>query len=354
MKVLVTGGAGFLGSHACEFYARRGDRVVAFDNMTKYELLRTGYAADEARAYNWDLLSALAVEMRRGDVCDFEALLEAAGGCDFIIHTAAQPAMTISVESPDLDFSTNLLGTFNVLKVARALKIPVASCSSIHVYGNAINNTLTEGATRFLREPAAIDEDHPTLQGALTPLHASKRSAEIYAQAFIDSYKTEVAIFRLTGLYGPRQFGGEDHGWVANFSIRAVLGWPITIFGNGKQVRDILFASDAVAACHAFYQTRRPGIYNIGGGPAHTISLGECIDLIAEIVGVRPATVLKDARLGDLWYFACDVSKARRELGWEPRVAPREGVATLIQWIRENVGYFRAPGGRAAEGVTQR
>ena len=342
MKVLVTGGCGFLGSHSCEFYVNRGDDVIGFDNMTKHELIRTRYATDKARTYNWNFLSGLGVEMVQGDIRNYEHLLETARGCDFIIHTAAQPAMTISIESPDLDFSTNVQGTFNVLKTARELGIPVVSCSTIHVYGNKINETLREGETRYLREPSEIDEQHSTLEGTLTPLHASKRSAEIYLQTFIDSYQIEAASFRLTGLYGPQQFGGEDHGWVANFSIRAVLGWPITIFGTGKQVRDILFAKDAVEAFHAFYEKRKPGIYNIGGGYKHSISLLECINLIGEILGKKPSVCMKEGRLGDLWYFVCDTSKAKQKLNWEPKVAPREGVRELIAWIRKNIDCFQA------------
>lgn len=342
MKVFVTGGVGFIGSHACEFYANRGDSVIAYDNMTKHELIRTGYATDRVRTYNWDFLSELGVELVQGDICDYEHLVETARGCDFIIHTAAQPAMTISVESPDMDFATNLLGTFNVLRTAREIKAPVVCCSTIHVYGSKINETLTEGETRYLRTPPEIDETHPILQGTLTPLLASKRGGEIYLQTFIDTYGVEAACFRLTGLYGPRQFGGEDHGWVANFCIRAALDRDITIFGSGKQVRDILFATDAVEAFHAFYEARKSGIYNIGGGYKHSISLLECIDLIGECMGKTPKAHKEESRLGDLQYFVCDTSKAKRELKWEPKIAPQQGVQELSDWVRNNIDCFQA------------
>lgn len=341
MKVLVTGGCGFIGSHTCEFYINKGAQVVSYDNMTKYELERTGYATSAAREYNWNLLKNMGVTMVKGDVRNYEQLLESAGGCDFLIHTAAQPAMTISIESPDLDFSTNVLGTFNVLKVAKELKIPVVSCCTIHVYGNRINETVQEGQTRYLREPAAIDEHHPIMEGTLTPLHASKRSSEIYVQTFIDTYGIEAASFRLTGLYGPRQFGGEDHGWVANFSIRAILGWPLTVYGTGRQVRDILYATDVAEAFQAFYERRRPGIYNIGGGVGCSISLLECIELIGKIKGKEPTVRYGEGRLGDLLYFVCDSSKAKRELGWEAKVPPKEGIRLLINWVQENVEFFQ-------------
>ncbi len=341
MKVLVTGGCGFIGSHVCEYYIKKGDAVIAYDNMTKYELMRTGYAADAARDYNWEFLKGVGVTLIKGDVRNLNELTKVAEGCDFIIHTAAQPAMTISMESPDLDFSTNVVGSFNVLEVARKMKIPVVNCATIHVYGNKINETLKEQDTRYVRQPAAIDENHPTVEGILTPLHASKRTADLYVQAYIDTYGLEAASFRLTGLYGPYQFGGEDHGWVANFVIRTMLGMPITIYGTGKQLRDILYASDVSQAFDAFYRTRKPGIYNIGGGIDRSISLLECIELIEEITGKKPAVNFAPPRLGDLLYFVCDISKAKQELDWSPTVSTREGVSQLINWVRENEKLFR-------------
>ena len=248
MKVLVTGGCGFLGSHVCEYYACRGDQVISHDNMTKHELERAGFATGKARNHNRDFLAGMGVKLVTADIRDAEQLLDTAAGCDYIIHTAAQPAMTISVEAPALDLSSNVVGTFNVLETARRLGIPVASCATIHVYGNRINETLTEGKTRYVRQPQAIGEDHPVLEGVLTPLHASKAGAELYVRTYIDTYGVEAVSFRLTGIYGPRQFGGEDHGWVANFAVRSVLGRPITIYGTGKQVRDIVFAADVCRA----------------------------------------------------------------------------------------------------------
>src|SRR3990172_6485254 len=184
-KVLVTGGCGFLGSHVCEYYIKQGDTVIAYDNMTKHELTRTGFAADEARVHNWNFLKKIGVKLVTADVRDFAVLMKHAKGCDYIIHTAAQPAMTISWEDPRLDAETNVMGTFNVLEAARALKVPVALCATIHVYGNEINKTLKEKRDRYTRKPATIDEGHPTLGGVLTPLHASKAAGDIYTKAYI-------------------------------------------------------------------------------------------------------------------------------------------------------------------------
>lgn len=342
MKVFVTGGCGFVGSHVCEYYIKKDGEVVSYDNMTKYELMRTGYVTEEARGYNWNYLKQMGVKMVKADIRNFEELIDNAQGCDFIVHTAAQPAMTISWEDPGLDFTTNCAGTFNVLEVARRLKIPLVSCATIHVYGNKINESLKEGKKRYIREPEAIDENLAILEGVITPLHASKGMGDIYVKTYIDTYKLEVASFRLTGLYGPRQFGGEDHGWVANFSIRAIMEWPINIYGTGKQVRDILYVSDLCQAFDAFYRTRKPGVYNIGGGVKTVISLLECVDVIEEILGKRPEVNFAPDRHGDLRYFVCDITKAQNELRWNPQVSPKEGITMLIDWIRNNRRLFMA------------
>lgn len=341
MKVLVTGGCGFLGSHVCEFYRNRGDEVIAYDNLTKHELERCGYPVEGARDYNLNYLTNIGVTLAKQDIRDFDKLMEYSEGVDFLIHTAAQPAMTIGIEDPELDFSTNVRGTFNVLKTARNRKIPVVSCGTIHIYGNEINNTLTEQATRYVRTPSAIDESHPIVEGTLTPLHASKRAAELYLETYIHSYKLHAASFRLTGLYGTRQFGGEDHGWVANFAIRALMDRPLRIFGAGKQVRDLLNPKDVARAFHAFYERGEPGIYNIGGGVEYATSLLECIDLISDILGKRPSIRFDEGRLGDLLYFVCDIRKANRILKWSPAIPPQEGVKELLAWLEEEKDLFK-------------
>lgn len=340
MNVLVTGGCGFLGSHVCEYYIKKGARVISYDNMTKHELRRTGFAAAKARNFNWDYLKKLGVKLVKADVRNFEELMDCASGCQYIIHTAAQPAMTIGWEDPVLDLTTNVLGTFNVLEAARKLKIAVASCATIHIYGNKINETLREAQKRYTRRPREIKETYQTLQGLLTPLHASKASADIYVKTYIDTYQVKAASFRLTGIYGTRQFGGEDHGWVANFAIRSVLGWPITVFGTGKQVRDIIYATDVCEAFDRFYQTKRSGIYNIGGGSSTAISLLECIDMLEDLLGERPEVTFAADRQGDLRYFICDITKAKKNLKWSPNVMPREGIARLVAWIKDNRDIF--------------
>jgi CDP-paratose 2-epimerase len=340
-KVLVTGGCGFLGSHICEMYIKKGWEVIAYDNLTKHEFARNTYMKPEARYHNKELLERMGVKIVVADIRDKETLLKWAEGCHYICHTAAQPTMTMSWENPELDFSTNALGTFNVLETARIFNIPVASCNSIHCYGpDKINSELIERDSRYVRDPVAIDEKEPLLQGVVTPLHASKSSAEIYIRCYIDTFKVKAASFRLTGIYGPNQFGGEDHGWVANFAIRNELGMPLTIFGTGKQLRDILYATDVAEAFDAFYRNQKPGIYNIGGGGKTMISLIECINLIDKISGKHSDIKFDKDRFGDLRYYVSDIGKAKKELGWEPKVLPEEGIKRLIEWIEKNESLF--------------
>jgi len=349
-KVLVTGGCGFLGSHICEMYIKKGWEVVAYDNMTKDEFKRNGYMKPEARNHNREMLERMGVRIVEGDIRNKEELIKACEGVDFICHTAAQPTMTMSWENPELDFSINVRGTFNCLEAARKYNIPIVSCNSVHCYGpDKINSELKEfdhncgcgeSVSRYVRDPVTINESEPLLQGTVTPLHASKSSAEHYIQCYIDTFKVKAASFRLTGIYGPNQFGGEDHGWVANFAIRNVLDMPLSIFGTGKQLRDILFATDVAKAFHCFYEKQVPGIYNIGGGEKTMISLIECIHLIDKITGKKSNVNYGDGRFGDLKYYVSDISKAKEHLGWEPEVLPKEGVQKLIEWIKANEHLF--------------
>ena len=343
MKVLVTGGCGFLGSHICSTFRSEGWEVVAYDNLTKYELERTGYQVDAARRHNVDYLESIGVTIAVEDVRDAAALLRYTRGVDFIAHTAAQPAMTISCENPRLDFETNALGTFNVLEAARTHRIPVASCSTIHTYGTGINDEIRDGGTRYLREPEAIPESHATLTGVLTPLHASKYAGEVYVRTYADTFGVKAAAFRYTGIYGPRQFGAEDHGWAANFVIRNLTGRPIRIFGSGKQTRDVLFASDAAQAFWKYAHAPVPGVYNIGGGPANAISLLDSIALIDALTGRPSQVVFEEERYGDLRYFVSDIEQARHAFGFEPAVRPREGLSKLIEWARQHLTVFAVP-----------
>ena len=336
-KVLVTGGAGFLGSHVCQLFLARGWKVEAYDNLSKFELMRTGYNVDKARDYNKNLLTKLGIQVQIADVRNFETLLECAQHCDYIVHTAAQPAMTIALEDPLFDFDNNAKGALNVLEVGRRLDIPVALCSTIHVYGNGDNHSLKH----LLNVKKYYTEDDPILTGKITPLHVSKHIDELYARAYTESYNSKVAVFRLTGFYGPRQLGGEDHGWVANFSIRTVLDLPIKIFGTDKQVRDILYVTDVAQAFLKWYENGQPsGLYNICGGQECVTSLGECLSLLSQITRKKQDITLETGRTGDLWYFVGSYEKAANSFQWQPNIIPRDGIQSLVEWIEENRSLF--------------
>lgn len=340
MKLLVTGGCGFAGSHICEYFRKEGATVVSYDNLTTHELMRTGYKATSARQYNESLLRSMGVKMVKGDIRDISALVSHAKNADYIIHTAAQPAVTISLEDPELDFTTNTVGTFNVLECARKYKIPTVSCATIHVYGNELNQMLTEEKTRYAYAKKTIAESFPIGNGVLTPLHASKIAGDTLVKAYADSFRLPIASFRLTGLYGTRQFGGEDHGWVANFVIRALTKRQITVYGNGKQVRDILYVTDLVKAFERFYRYQKAGIYNIGGGLATRISLIETLSLIEKLVKTSLNVSYEPGRVGDLRYFVCDTARAKRYLHWRPLVSPKTGITHMIRWVQKNIELF--------------
>ena len=229
----------------------------------------------------------------------------------------------------------------NILEVARVENIPVANCSTVHIYGNGINDELRENASRFESLYGPIDENHKVLSGSLSPLHASKRTTEIYGQVYTDSFGLPVVSFRLTGIYGPRQFGGEDHGWVANFAIKAVTGQQVKIYGTDKQVRDILYVKDAAQAFMDWYNAGcPPGIYNIGSGEKSSISLQECIGLLRAITGKSIHITMEGGRKGDLYWYVSDYRKATENFGWKPETLPPSGISRLVDWIKENKELF--------------
>ena len=341
----MTGCAGFLGTHVAEHFKNLGWNVIGIDNLNEMELKRAKFDAKKSRKHNLNFLEEIGVDFHRIDcsnsIKERRIIKSLPGddfhGIDFIIHCAAQPAMTIAIEEPVYDMDNNIRGTVNMLEIAKGLQVPFVNCSSIHIYGNNSNSVLEEGETRFYRkDKVEIDESEPILNGALTPLHVSKRATELYTQTYAETYGMRTASFRLTGMYGERQFGGMDHGWVANFAIRNVLNRPITIFDTDKQVRDILYAKDAARAFEDWFNKGSSGIYNIGGGMKNSISLQECLSIIATQTNQSNDITFEPKRFGDLYYFVCDYKKAQKDFGWKPTTSPEEGLRKLIKWIEQN------------------
>jgi len=304
MHVVVTGGAGFVGSHVAEYYAQRGKRVTVIDNLSRPSLLNR---PETSSLDNSTYLASLPnLALLRQDIRDLDALLPVFSDADVVIHAAAQTAVTTSVTNPLEDFSVNALGTLNVLEAARqsAASPAVVVCSTNKVYGNRVNDlTIVEEETRYRFDNAfanGVPEDLGVDLCEHSPYGCSKLAADIYAQDYAHLYGMRVGVFRMSCIYGPRQFGLEDQGWMAWFVIASLLRHPLTIYGDGKQLRDVLYVTDLVRAFDAFVTSDLPnGVFNLGGGPENTLSLVELLDMIADITGVRTGVSFDDWRPGD-------------------------------------------------------
>ena len=275
--ILVTGGAGFIGSHLAEYYGEKGHNVIVLDNLCRAELLKKDSKNVE---YNWNFLKRFEnIKLLKGDIRDLSLLKEASKGADVIIHAAAQTAVTTSVSDPEPDFTTNALGTFNVLEAARKNNVnSVLYCSTNKVYGENVNNIGVEvGKSRYsFKEEfkGGIKESFETDLCEHTPYGCSKFTGDIYAQDYGHLYGIKTGVFRMSCIYGTRQFGVEDQGWVAWFTIATITGQPITIYGDGKQVRDVLYVKDLVRLFDIFLNSNlKKGVFNICGGPNNTLSL---------------------------------------------------------------------------------
>jgi CDP-paratose 2-epimerase len=346
MRVLVTGGAGFIGSHVAEAYARAGHRVVALDNLSRARLL---HASPRTAEFTWNILAKAAnVTCVRGDVRDAALVGDLVRETDAIVHTAGQTAVTTSLTDPATDFETNVIGTFRVLEAARAAgrPIPIVFTSTNKVYGENVNALgVAEAGQRYAFTgghangvPETLSVDH----SKHTPYGTSKLAADLYVQEYGRLYGLPTAVFRMSCICGPRQFGVEDQGWVAHFVISALLGQPLTIYGDGKQVRDVLFIDDLVEAMQAFIA--RPAghglVCNIGGGPRFTLSLLELLDFLEGETRRRPPVRFADWRASDQRVYVSDVRRAAETLGWQPRTSPADAVRAMVAWVREHRELF--------------
>lgn len=345
--VLVTGGAGFIGSHVAEFYAQKGVEVTALDNLSRVDTLETADESRDTAMYNWQYLSEEydSVELVEADIRNADRLFTLVEGHDAVIHTAGQVAVTASLDDPRTDFEVNAGGTFNVLEAARKADSDptVVVASTNKVYGDNVNEIpVTKQDTRYWYDDGEYDrgipESFPIDDTEHTPYGVSKLAADLYVQDYAIRNEVEAAAFRMSCIYGPRQFGNEDQGWVAHFALSALRDEPLTVFGDGKQVRDVLYVKDLVRAYDAFLSnpTHKPAVYNIGGGPKNTTSLLEFLDLLEDKTGLRPPVKFDDWREGDQRVYVSDISRARRELDWEPEVSFEEGIDQFIQWYRSD------------------
>ena len=344
MKILVTGGAGFIGSNVAEYYASKDNEVIVIDNLSRAKLLQQGSHEID---YTWNFLKKIKnITLVKEDIRNSAKILPYFKDVDTVFHAAAQTAVTTSVTDPETDFTTNALGTFNVLEACRKNNVKnVVYCSTNKVFGNNVNNVgVVENKTRYSFEKkyaSGIKEDFSIDHCEHTPYGSSKLTGDIYMQDYHHMYGLKTGVFRMSCIYGTRQFGFADQGWLAWFAIATITGKPITIFGDGKQVRDILFVTDLIQAYDKFVSSKlKHGVYCMGGGQDYTLSLLELLDLLEEFTGKRSKISFSDWRPSDQKVFIADTTKAKKELGWKPVVDPRTGVKKLVDWTTENKGLF--------------
>ena len=338
-QYLITGGAGFIGCNCVHRLLGRGEQVTIYDNLSRR-------GTDANVAWLREQHGAESFRLVVGDVRDYDALARATRGVNVVVHLAGQTAVTTSVTDPRSDFEDNALGTFNALEAARrAGDNPIFLYSSTNkVYGGMEDVAVIEQETRYAYEdlPFGVPETQPL--DFHSPYGCSKGAGDQYVRDYARIYGLPTVVLRQSCIYGPRQMGVEDQGWVAWFIIAVLTGQPITIFGDGKQVRDVLFVDDllnAYDAAIARIDVAAGQVYNVGGGPARVMSIWADFGPILErLTGHSIPVSRADWRPGDQRVVVCDIRKAERELGWRPRVGVEEGIRRLYQWVVANRSLF--------------
>jgi CDP-paratose 2-epimerase len=335
----ITGGAGFIGSNYVSRLLERGDKVTVYDNLSR---------AGAPRNLAWlkEKFGETAFRITVGDVRDATLLTASSRAADVIVHLASQVAVTTSVTHPREDFEINALGTFNVLEAARLNeRQPVIIYASTNkVYGGMENVKVVEDATRwrYADLPLGCPETQPL--DFHSPYGCSKGTGDQYVRDYSRIYDLPTVVLRQSCIYGPRQFGVEDQGWVAWMIIAAVTGRQITICGDGKQIRDVLHVDDLLNAYDsaiAKIDTVKGRVYNLGGGPENILSIWtEFGPMLEKLLGKPVPVVRAGWRPGDQKVFVADIRKAGRELGWEPKIGVEEGVKKLFEWVKENRNLF--------------
>jgi len=331
---LITGGAGFLGTNMADRLLREGRPVTVLDDLSR---------AGVERNLRWlqrEHGNRLRVEV--GDVRDAAAVRRAVAGAEQVFHFAAQVAVTTSVDDPMRDFDVNLRGTLTLLEEVRRQAEPAALLftSTNKVYGDLADLAIRKRNNRY--EPvdeavnaAGIGEDRGL--HFCSPYGCSKGGADQYVSDYAATYGLDTVVFRMSCIYGPHQCGTEDQGWVAHFLLRALSGHPITLYGDGCQVRDILYVDDlldAMLVAMGRIGSLRGRAFNIGGGPSNTVSLLQLIDMIELLEERRPVVGFDGWRVGDQQYYVSDTRAFSAATGWSPKVRPLEGVGLLLDWLR--------------------
>jgi CDP-paratose 2-epimerase len=349
--VLITGGAGFIGSNLAHRLAGRGRDVVILDNLSRHGVEQNAAWLRSAHGNR--------IRIDPGDVRHRDTVRKCLDGVTEVFHLAAQVAVTASLTDPLTDFDVNARGTLNLLEEICTRQSPpsLIFTSTNKVYGDLADLKLHAEGTRYVPADAAlaargIGELQPL--SFHSPYGCSKGAADQYVLDYARIYGLKAAVFRMSCIYGPHQLGKEDQGWLAHFIIRVIEGAPLTIFGDGRQVRDVLFVEDLVDAfllaqeqiAHLAGQA-----FNIGGGPDNTVSLLELLDLAGQLRGSLPPVRFDSWRMADQRYYISDTGRFRAATGWAPKIGVPEGVRRLYQWLleqRDAPTSSLPAGGRAA------
>lgn len=337
-NVVITGGAGFIGCNLAARQLEKGNNVTILDNFS-----RNGSNINA----DWLKNKFPEINIIKGDIRNPEDIDKSLGdNADMVFHLAGQVAVTTSIAKPMEDFEINCLGTLNILEAIRKCKNnPIMIYSSTNkVYGGMenIRTRETENKYQFQDLPEGIDESF--LLDFHSPYGCSKGSADQYTRDYARIYGLNTIVFRQSCIYGCHQFGIEDQGWMAWFVIQSVLNRQITIFGDGKQVRDVLFVEDLCdafeKACENIEKTRGQ-VYNIGGGVKHNLSLLEALGLIKKNMPKELRISFQNVRPGDQKVYISNINKAKKDFGWEPKTDSETGIEKLCQWVKENKGLFQ-------------
>lgn len=331
---LITGGAGFIGCNLANRLLGSGRKVRIFDNLSRPGVEQNLQWLRDQHGERLQVVNA--------DIRDEKAVTQAVAGTTQVFHFAAQVAVTTSLDLPRDDFLVNAQGTLNVLEAVRARPVPpfMLLTSTNKVYGDLADLELQAVGQHYQPTDLSVRARGVSEARPLdfhSPYGCSKGSADQYVLDYARSYGLQTMVFRMSCIYGPRQFGTEDQGWVAHFILRALRGEPITIYGDGKQVRDILFIDDLV---HAFQLAEQNGhklagrAFNIGGGPSNAISLLDLLDRIEALQGRQPATSSDGWRTGDQRYYVSDTRAFEQATGWRAKVRAPEGIARLHEWLQ--------------------
>jgi CDP-paratose 2-epimerase len=339
LNYLITGGAGFIGSNYVHRLLERGEKVTIYDNLSR---------GGAARNLEWlkQTFGGKSFNVVVGDVRDATLMAESAKGSDVIVHLAGQVAVTTSVINPRDDFESNALGTFNVLEAARLSgRDPIFIYASTNkVYGGMDDVALTEEPTRW--RYADLKYGCPETQPLdfHSPYGCSKGTGDQYVRDYARIYGLRTVVFRQSCIYGPRQFGIEDQGWLAWMMIAAVTDRQITVYGDGKQVRDVLHVDDLLNgydAAIAQIEKAKGQVYNLGGGTRNVLAIWtEFGPILEKLLGRKIEVARDDWRPGDQRVFYADFRKAKNELGWEPKIDLEDGIEKLFDWVKENKELF--------------